>query len=87
MSNSSETAEAQSPIAYASVYAIIAKPTIHDDDCDDILFAARFGNTAWPCTARLFDDAESAKAAREELGLMDAQVVRLRLQYAVEQVA
>jgi hypothetical protein len=82
----SVTAEAQSPVVYADAYAIMTKPTIHDDDDDVIMFVSRKGTTSWPCAARLFDDAASAMTARFALGLPDAQVVRLTLQYVAEAV-
>ena len=81
----SATAEAQTPVVYADAYAIMTKPNIHDD-CDTTVFASRKGTTSWPCMARLFDDAASAMAAIFALGLQDAQVVKLRLQYVAEAV-
>ena len=86
MSHIMETDEVQS-LVYASAYAIKTTP---ENTTNAPIFVTKRGDkyewTSWPCMALLFDDAATAMAERFKLGLTDAQVVRLRLQYVAEVV-
>lgn len=73
------------PVAYADVYAIIIPPTIHND-YDAETFLSATGTTTWASHARLFDDANSAIATAEEMGIEEARIVKLRLQYVATTV-
>lgn len=73
------------PVAYADVYAIIIPPTIHND-YDAETFLSATGTTTWASHARLFDDAQSAIATAEEMGIENARIVRLSLQYVATTV-
>lgn len=80
----SEIAIGQSNV-YASAYMLLTTPTIPDDDeRNNTVFVSQNGTTTWPCMARRFDDAASAFAAKIALGLPDAKVVKVSLQYVAE---
>ena len=87
MSKDNESAEAQMNVTYAETYVIqTTTSALLADELGETAFVSRTGLTSWPCMARLFDDAQSAWSEIIALGLANARVVRIALQYAAEVV-
>ena len=87
MSNNAMAAFVQPVTTYAETYVIQTTTSASlADELGETAFVSRTGLTSWPCMARLFDDAQSAWSEIIALGLANARVVRIALQYAAEVV-
>jgi hypothetical protein len=80
MSKVTKAANTQSTYVYASTYAIETTPKNHAEDGRMFVAADSEEPTQWPCYAKFFDSPERAEAEIFSRRLLNARVVRLRLQ-------